>query len=63
MDILDMLPDIPVLDSFSGNGTTFIACQNKNRIALGIELDTSYCGVILERMHTAFPELEIKKLA
>lgn len=62
LDILDMLPDIQVLDLFSGNGTTFMACQNKGRVAIGIELDPSYCAVILERMATAFPELEIKRI-
>jgi DNA modification methylase len=63
LDLLDMLPSgLPVLDCFSGNGTTFIACQNKERICYGNERDPSYCALILERMSTAFPGIEIERI-
>jgi len=39
-----------------------VACQNLNRKCRAIEISPNYCAVILERMSTAFPELEIKRL-
>lgn len=62
MDIMDMLPDLPIVDCFAGNGTAFIAAQNKERVCYGNERDPSYCALILERMSIAFPDLKIKKL-
>jgi DNA modification methylase len=63
IDLLDMLPEgTPVLDCFSGNGTTFMACQNRGRICYGNERDPSYCALILERFSTAFPNEKIEKL-
>jgi DNA modification methylase len=38
-----------VLDLFLGSGTTLIACEKTNRICYGMELDTKYCDVIIER--------------
>jgi DNA modification methylase len=38
-----------VLDPFLGSGTTLIACEQTNRICYGIEKDTHYCDVIVER--------------
>ncbi len=52
-----------VYEPFCGSGTTMVACQNLNRKCRAIEISPNYCAVIIERMHTAFPELEIKKLA
>jgi len=52
-----------VLDPFLGTGTTMVACENLHRKCRGIEISPNYCAVILERMATAFPELEIKRLA
>jgi len=52
-----------VFDGFCGSGTTMVACQNLNRKCRAIEISPNYCAVILERMSTAFPELEIKRLA
>jgi len=52
-----------VYDPFIGSGTTMVACQNLNRKCRAIEISPNYCAVILERMATAFPELEIKRLA
>lgn len=51
-----------VLDPFLGSGTTMVACQNLNRKCRGIEISPAYCAVILERMATAFPGIEIKKI-
>jgi DNA modification methylase len=38
-----------VLDSFSGSGTTIMACEQLGRKAYGLELDTHYADVILQR--------------
>lgn len=51
-----------VLEPFAGSGTTLVACQNLNRKCYAIEISENYCAVILERMSTAFPELEIKRV-
>lgn len=41
-----------VLDTFSGSGTSFIACEQLNRICYGLELDPKYCDVIKKRWET-----------
>ncbi len=38
-----------ILDVFLGSGTTLIACEKTNRVCYGMELDTKYCDVIIER--------------
>lgn len=38
-----------VLDPFAGSGTTAIACEGSRRTALLIEIDPSYCDVIVQR--------------
>jgi DNA modification methylase len=38
-----------VIDTFLGSGTTLIACEKLNRICYGMELDPTYCDVIIER--------------
>lgn len=38
-----------VLDSFSGSGTTVIACEQNGRKARAMELDPLYCDVIIRR--------------
>jgi len=38
-----------VLDLFLGSGSALIACEKTNRICYGMELDTKYCDVIIER--------------
>lgn len=38
-----------VLDSFSGSGTTVIACEKHGRNARLMELDPKYCDVIIKR--------------
>lgn len=51
-----------VYEPFAGSGTTLVACQNLNRKCYAIEISENYCAVILERMATAFPDIEIKRL-
>ncbi len=38
-----------VLDLFLGSGSTLIGCEKTNRTCYGMELDTKYCDVIIER--------------
>ena len=38
-----------VVDLFLGSGSTLIACEKTNRTCYGMELDTKYCDVIIER--------------
>lgn len=38
-----------VLDPFLGSGSTLIACEKTNRICRGIELDSKYIDVIIQR--------------
>jgi DNA modification methylase len=42
-------PGENVLDLFGGSGSTLIACEQTNRSAFLIEIDTLYCDVIIER--------------
>jgi DNA modification methylase len=51
-----------VYEAFAGSGTTLVACQNLNRKCYAIEISENYCAVILERMQTAFPDIEIKRI-
>jgi len=53
-------PGSIVLDQFLGTGTTMVASQQLNRICYGMELDTKYCQVIIDRMMKSFPELPVK---
>lgn len=48
-------------EPFCGSGTTMVAAQNLNRKCYALEISPNYCAVILERMATAFPSLEIKR--
>ena len=45
-----------VLDPFLGSGSTMIACEETNRVCLGIELDPKFVDVICERFRLAYPE-------
>ena len=38
-----------VIDLYLGSGSTLIACEKTNRTCYGMELDTKYCDVIIER--------------
>lgn len=50
-----------VFDPFCGSGTTMVAAQNLNRKCYAMEISPNYCAVILERMATAFPSLDIRR--
>ena len=50
-----------VYDPFAGTGTTMVASENLHRICRTVEVMPPYCAVILERMKTAFPGLDIHK--
>jgi DNA modification methylase len=49
-----------IADPFGGSGTTMVACQNLGRKCRMIEISPAYCAVIIERMATAFPGIEIQ---
>ena len=38
-----------VIDTFGGSGSTFMACEQMNRICCMMELDEKYASVILRR--------------
>jgi DNA modification methylase len=38
-----------IYDPFLGSGTTIVACEKTNRVCYGIELDPSYCDIIIKR--------------
>ena len=42
-------PGFLVLDVFAGSGSTLIACEKLNRQARLIEMDETYCDLIIER--------------
>jgi DNA modification methylase len=58
---IESWPGVNVYDPFLGSGTTMVAAQNLGRKCYGIEIAPAYCAVILERMATAFPGIEIKR--
>ena len=51
-----------VLDPFGGAGWTLLAAERTGRSARIIEKSAEYIAVQLERMSTAFPALEIKRI-
>lgn len=51
-----------VCDSFLGSGSSMIACEQLDRVCVGIDESKNYCALILERMHREFPNLEIKRI-
>lgn len=50
-----------VYEPFCGSGTTMVAAENLKRKCYALEISPDYCAVILERMQTAFPALNIRK--
>jgi DNA modification methylase len=55
-------PNDIVLDMFGGSGSTMLACENTKRQCRMLELEPKYSAVVLERMSTAFPGIEIERL-
>lgn len=51
-----------VVDMFGGSGSTMLAAANNGRRARLMELTPNFSAVILERMATAFPDIEIKRI-
>jgi len=63
--ICDILNEIDkksnlIVDLFLGCGTTMVAAHQLKRKCYGMELDTKYCQVIIDRMHKLDSSLEIK---
>ena len=50
-----------VADGFLGSGSTMVAAHQLKRKCYGMELDTKYCQVIVDRMKKLDPDLVIKK--
>jgi DNA modification methylase len=42
-------PGMIVGDPFLGSGSTLVACEKTGRVCYGMELDTHYCDVIVQR--------------
>lgn len=53
-------PQDIIVDPFCGSGTTMIASQQLKRICYAMELDPIYCQVIIDRMISLVPGIEIK---
>ena len=50
-----------ILDVFIGSGSTMVAAHQLNRKCYGMEIDSKYCQVIIDRMLKLDNTLEIKK--
>jgi DNA modification methylase len=50
-----------IAEPFTGSGTTMVASHQLKRKCYGMELDTKYCQVIIDRMRKLDPDLIIKK--
>ena len=58
---ISFLDEKPILDIFSGSGSTMVAAHQLKRKCYGMELDPKYCQVIVDRMRKLDPTLVIKK--
>ena len=58
---IEYLDEKPILDIFSGSGSTMVASHQLKRKCYGMELDPKYCQVIVDRMKKLDPTLIIKK--
>lgn len=50
-----------ICESFTGSGTTMVAAHQLDRKCYGMELDPTYCQVIVDRMLKLDPSLEVKR--
>jgi DNA modification methylase len=50
-----------VADGFLGSGSTMVAAHQLKRKCYGMELDTKYCQVFLDRMKKLDTQLVVKK--
>lgn len=50
-----------VFDPFLGSGSTLIACEQTNRICMGVEIDPHYCDVVVKRWE-AFTNQKAQRL-
>lgn len=50
-----------IYEPFGGSGSTMVAAHQLDRRCYGMELDPKYCQVIVDRMLTLDPTLEIKR--
>ena len=62
INIMNDFPAEIYLDGFLGSGSFMVAAKNIGKRMFGIEMDPAYCAVTLERMATAFPGIEIKRI-
>ena len=58
---INFLDTKPILDIFSGSGSTMVASHQLKRKCYGMELDPKYCQVIVDRMRKLDASLVIKK--
>jgi len=58
---ISFLDEKPILDIFSGSGSTMAAAHQLKRKCYGMELDPKYCQVIVDRMRKLDPSLVIKR--
>jgi len=49
-----------VLDPFLGSGSTLIACEERDRTCIGVELSPQYCDVILSRWEAFTGETAVR---
>jgi hypothetical protein len=57
---INFLDSKPILDIFSGSGSTMVASHQLKRKCYGMELDPKYCQVIVDRMRKLDSSLVIK---
>lgn len=54
--------DGDVYDPFLGSGTTMVACHELARKCYGIELSPEFCQIVIDRMKTFDPGIDVQKV-